>query len=213
MADGMVTGLRRKYPDVLRPVIEIIGLQDNAKRVAGMYMILTKKGPIFFSDTTVNENPSAEDLAEIAAMTAEEVRAFGIKPSLAFLSYSNFGSSNLTEAKKMQEALKIFKAKHPHIIADGEIQGAIAFDKEILEENYPFSDLIKHTPNICIFPNLSAGNIAYHLLMSLGGADAVGPILLGLKKSVHILQLGCSVREIVNMVAIAALDAQRKRKK
>lgn len=213
MADALLTGMRRKYSDTLRPAIEVIGLAPNVKKLAGMYMMLTKRGPIFFSDTTVNENPTAEELADIAAMTAEEVSSFGIKPSIALLSYSNFGSSDLPDAKKMRNALEIIKTKYPNLIADGEVQAAIAFDKDILKENYPFSEFINHAPNILIFPNLSAGNIAYHLMMSIGGADAVGPILLGLNKSVHILQLGCSVREIVNMVAIAAIDAQRKGKR
>jgi malate dehydrogenase (oxaloacetate-decarboxylating)(NADP+) len=213
MADALITGMRRKYPDTLRPAIEVIGMQPNVNQVAGMYMMLTKRGPIFFSDTTVNENPTAEQLAEIALMTAEEVKSFGIKPSVALLSYSNFGSSNLPEAVKMRKALALIKAANPTLIVDGEIQAAIAFNKEILNESYPFSEFAKNPPNILIFPNLSAGNIAYHLLMSLGGADAIGPILLGMNKSVHILQLGSSIREIVNMVAIAAIDAQRKSKR
>jgi malate dehydrogenase (oxaloacetate-decarboxylating)(NADP+) len=213
MADALITGMRRKYPDTLRPAIEVIGLEDDVDRIAGMYMMLTKRGPIFFSDTTVNENPNAEQLADIAALTARTVSSFGLKPQIALMSYSNFGSSNLPEARKMREALEFIKKKYPNVSADGEVQAAIAFDKEILQENYPFSNLINTPPNVLIFPNLSAGNIAYHLLMSLGGADAVGPILLGLKKSVHILQLGSSVREIVNMVAIAAIDAQSKKKK
>jgi malate dehydrogenase (oxaloacetate-decarboxylating)(NADP+) len=213
MADALISGLSRKYPDTLRPAIEVIGLQTGVKKIAGMYMILTKHGPVFFSDTTVNENPTAQELADIAVLTAQEVKSLGIKPKIAMLSYSNFGSSNLPEAKKVAEAVRILKATHPELDVDGEVQGAVAFDKELLKESYPFSNLIDGSPNILIFPNLSSGNIAYHLLMGLADADAVGPILLGLKKSVHVLQLGSSVRQIVNMVGIAVVEAQMKNKK
>ncbi len=213
MADALISGLSRKYPDTLRPAIEVIGLQDGVKKIAGMYMMLTKHGPVFFSDTTVNENPTASELADIAVLTALEVKSLGLKPRIAFLSYSNFGSSNLPEAKKVREAVAMVKKAYPELEVDGEVQGAIAFDKELLQESYPFSSLINGTPNILIFPNLSAGNIAYHLLMGLADADAVGPILLGLRKSVHVLQLGSSVRQIVNMVGIAVVEAQMKNKK
>jgi malate dehydrogenase (oxaloacetate-decarboxylating)(NADP+) len=212
-ADALISGLSKNYPDTLRPAIEIIGLEKAANKIAGMYMMLTKKGPIFFADTTVNENPTAYEIAEIAHLTAKEVKQLGITPRIALLSYSNFGSSSLPDALKMREAVKILHKQHPELCVDGEVQGNIAFDKELLKENYGFSNLMKGSPNVCIFPNLSSGNIAYNLLMSLGGAEAVGPILLGMKKSVHVLQLGSSVRQIVNMVAIAVIDANTKNKK
>ncbi len=213
MADALISGLSRNYPDTLRPAIEIIGLEKGVQKIAGMYMMLTKRGPVFFADTTVNENPTAADIVEITKLTSNEVRNLNIKPRIAMLSYSNFGSSTLPDAKKMSEAVEILHRDYPSLVVDGEIQGALAFNQELLKENYPFSNLVKENPNVLIFPNLSSGNIAYHLLMELGGAEAVGPILMGMNKSVHVLQLGSSVRQIVNMVAIAVVDAQVKKKK
>ncbi len=157
-------------------------------------------------------NPTAEDLVGIAAMTANTVKEFGLEPRVAFLSYSNFGSSDDEEPRKVRRAVDMMKEHYPHIIADGEIQANIAFNNDILKENYPFSDLAKGEPNILIFPNLASANIAYKLIQEISGAEAIGPILTGMKKSVHILQLGSSVREIVNMVTIAVVDAQLKRK-
>jgi malate dehydrogenase (oxaloacetate-decarboxylating)(NADP+) len=212
-ADALITGLTRKYPDTLRPVLEIIGVDKEVKKIAGMYVMLTKRGPICFADTTINEFPSAEDLVDITLLAAEKLRNLNIKPRVAMLAYSNFGSSNLNEAKKVKEAVQILHERYPDLIVDGEVQGSVAFNSELLKENYPFSNLVNNNPNILIFPNLSAGNIAYHLMMELGNTEAVGPILLGLNKSVHVLQLGSTVRQIVNMVAIAAVDAYVKRKK
>lgn len=212
-ADAVITGLTRKYPDTLRPVLEIIGVEDKVKKLAGMYVMLTKRGPICFADTTINEFPSAEDLVDITLLAAEHLKSLNVTPRVALLSYSNFGSSNLSEAKKMRDAVDLLHKKYPSLIVDGEVQGSVAFNSELLKENYPFSGLIQKNPNILIFPNLSAGNIAYHLMMELGDSEAIGPILLGLKKSVHVLQLGSSVRQIVNMVAIAAVDAYVKSKK
>ena len=212
-ADAVITGLTRKYPDTLRPVLEIIGVEDKVKKLAGMYVMLTKRGPICFADTTINEFPSAEDLVDITLLAAEHLKSLNVTPRVALLSYSNFGSSNLSEAKKMRDAVDLLHKKYPSLIVDGEVQGSVAFNSELLKENYPFSGLIQKNPNILIFPNLSAGNIAYHLMMELGSSEAIGPILLGLKKSVHVLQLGSSVRQIVNMVAIAAVDAYVKSKK
>jgi malate dehydrogenase (oxaloacetate-decarboxylating)(NADP+) len=212
-ADAVITGLTRKYPDTLRPVLEIIGVEDKVKKLAGMYVMLTKRGPICFADTTINEFPSAEDLVDITLLAAEHLKSLNVTPRVALLSYSNFGSSNLSEAKKMRDAVDLLHKKYPSLIVDGEVQGSVAFNSELLKENYPFSGLIQKNPNILIFPNLSAGNIAYHLMMELGNSEAIGPILLGLKKSVHVLQLGSSVRQIVNMVAIAAVDAYVKSKK
>lgn len=212
-ADALITGLTRKYPDILKPVMQIIGVEEKVNKIAGMYILLTKKGPICFADTTVNEFPTARELADITLLAAEKVRALNITPRVAMLSYSNFGSSNLSEAVKMRDATAILHKEHPELCVDGEVQGSVAFNRELLKENYPFSSLTSNNPNILIFPNLSSGNIAYHIMMELGNTEAIGPILLGLKKSVHVLQLGSSVREIVNMVAIAAVDAYQKKKK
>ncbi len=210
-ADAFVSGMERKYEATVRPALNIIGAEPSTK-ISGMYMMLTKGEPIFLADTTVIQNPTADDLVGIAYLAAQEVKQFNIQPRIAFLSYSNFGSSDDLEPRTVREAVRKFKEKYPHIIADGEIQANVALNPQILSENYPFSDLMQGSPNILIFPNLASGNIAYKLLQELGTAEAVGPILLGMKKSVHILQLGSSVREIVNMVTIAVVDAQEKKK-
>ena len=209
-ADAMISGLTKNYPDTIRPAIQIIGMEEGVSKIAGMYMMLTKKGPLFFADTTVNFNPTAEELAEITLLAAKEIRQFNIIPRIAMLSYSNFGSSNSPEAKLVAKARKIVKQKMPTLIVDGEMQASVAFNKELIQENYPFSELANQEVNTLIFPNLSAGNIAYNLLKEIGTADAVGPILLGLKKPVHVLQLGSSIRSIVNMASIAVVDAQLK---
>ncbi len=213
-ADAMISGLSRNYPDTIRPAIQIIGTEEGVSMIAGMYIMLTKKGPLFLADTTVNFNPSAEELADITLLVAKEVKSLGIEPRIAMLSYSNFGSSDTPEARTVRNARAIVKQKNPSLIVDGEVQGIVAFNKEIMRENYPFSELVdKGTVNTLIFPNLSAGNIAYNLLQEVGEADAIGPILLGLKKPVHVLQLGSSTRSILNMVLIAVIDAQSKMKK
>ncbi len=211
-ADAMISGLQRNYADTIRPALQIIGKEEGVNKIAGMYLMLTKKGPLFLADTTVNFNPTAEELAEITLLVAKEVRHFNLTPRIALLSYSNFGSSNSPEAKLVAKARNIIKEKAPHLIVDGEMQGKLAFNKEILKENYPFSDLLQGDVNTLIFPNLAAGNVSYNLLQEVGGADAIGPILLGLKKPVHVLQLGSSVRDIINMVLIAVVDAQTKSK-
>jgi malate dehydrogenase (oxaloacetate-decarboxylating)(NADP+) len=207
-ADALISGLTRKYPDTLRPALEIIGMEEGANRVAGMYMMLTKKGPLFFADTTANFSPTEDELVDITTLTARHVEQFNVKPRIAMLSYSNFGSSNSPEAIKVRNAVEKLKQAHPSLIIDGEMQVGVAFNKDLLRENYPFSDLVNESPNTLIFPNLAAGNIAYHLLQEVGGAEAVGPIHMGFRKPVHVLQLGSSVRQIVNMVAIAVLGAQ-----
>jgi malate dehydrogenase (oxaloacetate-decarboxylating)(NADP+) len=209
-ADAMISGLSRNYPDTIRPAIQIIGTEDGVNKIAGMYIMLTKRGPLFLADTTVNFNPTAEELADITLLTAKEVRSFGIIPRIAMLSYSNFGSSNTKEAILVRNARTIVKQRNPSLVIDGEMQGIMAFNKEILRDNYPFCELVKGDVNTLIFPNLSAGNIAYNLLQEVGGADSIGPILLGLKKPVHVLQLGSSVRSILNMVLITVIDAQSK---
>jgi malate dehydrogenase (oxaloacetate-decarboxylating)(NADP+) len=209
-ADAMISGLSKKYPDTIRPALQIIGMEDGSKKVAGMYILMTKRGPIFLADTTVNFNPTAEELADITILVAKEVRHFGITPVVAMLSYSNFGSSDSPEAQLVATARTIVREKEPSLIVDGEMQANVAFNKEVLRDNYPFSDLVNQDVNILIFPNLAAGNVAYNLLQEIGGADAIGPILLGIKKSVHILQIGSQVRSIYNMVLIAVIDAQMK---
>lgn len=213
-ADAMISGLSKNYPDTIRPAIQIIGTEDDVKKIAGMYIMLTKKGPLFLADTTVNFNPTAEELADITLLVAKEVKSLGITPRIAMLSYSNFGSSDTPEAITVRNARAIVKQKNPSLIVDGEVQGIVAFNKEILRENYPFSELVDNgNVNTLIFPNLSAGNIAYNLLQEVGEADAIGPVLLGLKKPIHVLQLGSSTRSILNMVMIAVIDAQYKMKK
>ena len=209
-ADAMISGLTKNYPDTIRPALHIIGTEEGVKKIAGMYLMLTKKGPLFLADTTVNFNPTAEELAEITLMVAKEVRHFNIVPRIAMLSYSNFGSSDSPEARLVAEARKIVKEKMPSLIVDGEMQANVAFNKEMLKENYPFSELTDKDVNTLIFPNLASGNITYNILKEIGDADAVGPILLGLKKPVHVLQLGSSVRSIFNMALIAVVDAQIK---
>ena len=210
-ADCMISGLAKNYPDTIRPALHTIGTEEGVKKIAGMYLMLTKKGPLFLADTTVNFSPTAEELADITLMVAKEVRQFNITPRIAMLSYSNFGSSNSPEAKLVAEARKIVKQKMPSLIVDGEMQASVAFNNELMKENYPFSELVDKNVNTLIFPNLASGNIAYNLLKELGTADAIGPILLGLKKPVHILQLGSSVRSILNMSVIAIVDAQKSK--
>lgn len=207
-ADALVSGLTKDYPKTILPSLQIIGMAEGVQRVAGMYIILNKKGTFFFADTTVNLNPNAHELVDIITLTARGVQFFDMEPRIAVLSYSNFGSSSGEVPEKTREAVRLAKLKHPDLIIDGEIQANIALNTEIQRETYPFSNLVDGGANTLIFPNLAAGNIAYKLLMEIGGAEAIGPILLGMKKPVHVLQLGSSVREIVNMAAIAVVDAQ-----
>jgi len=209
-ADAMLSGLTKNYAEAIRPALQIIGTEEGVKKIAGMYLLLTKKGPLFLADTTVNFHPTAEELADITQMVAKEVRSFNLTPRVAMLSYSNFGSSDSAEARLVADATRILKQRDPNLIVDGEMQGSLAFNKEILRDNYPFSDLVEQEVNVLMFPNLTAGNVAYNLLKEVGGADAIGPILLGLKKPVHVLQLGSSVRNIINMALVAVVDAQMK---
>ena len=173
-----------------------------------MYIILTKQGPYFFADTTMNVNPTAQELVDITLLTAHAVKQFNISPRIALLSYSNFGSSEGEGPNKVREAVEILHKNYPEMIIDGEMQANFALNNNLLKEQFPFSNLVDKKVNTLIFPNLSSGNIAYKLMQEMGNAEAIGPILLGLKKPVHILQLGCSVREIVNMVTIAVIEAQ-----
>ena len=209
-ADALISGLTRSYPDTIRPALQIIGKEPGVKKVAGMYILLTKRGPLFFSDTTVNFNPTAEEIVEITELTAHTVERFNIKPRIALVTYSNFGSAQGDDAEKMNRAVGILQQKHPDLIVDGEIQAHLAFNTELLEQNHPFSKLVGEGANTLIFPNLSAANIAYNLMSEAAGFDTIGPILLGINKPVYVLQLGSSEREIVNMVAIAVVEAQGK---
>lgn len=207
MADGVISGLTKNYPDAIRPALQIIGKKPGVKKVAGMYLLLSDKGPLFFSDTTINFNPSVDEIVEITELTARSVEQFNIKPRIALLSYSNFGSADGDDSIKMREATRILQEKFPNWLIEGEMQAHLAFDKELRQQNYPFAQLGNQTANTLIFPNLSAANIAYNLLKEAANIEYIGPIVLGLKKPVHVLQLGASVREIVNMVAIAVVEA------
>ncbi len=208
-ADAFISGMTKSYPKVIRPALEVIGARKTGRLVAGMYIMLNKNRTLFFSDTTVNINPNAEDLAEIIRMTHKGVEFFGFEPRMAVLSYSNFGSAGGEIPEKVQKAVEITKQNFPDWVVDGDIQADVALNQDILKENYPFSPLAQKAPNTLIFPNLAAGNISYKLIKEIGGGEAIGPILLGMGKPIHVLQLGSTVREIVNMVAIAVVDAQR----
>jgi malate dehydrogenase (oxaloacetate-decarboxylating)(NADP+) len=209
-ADALISGLTKNYVSTVKPALQIIGTEPGVKKVAGMYMMITKKGPVFFGDTTVNVSPNAQDLVDITVLIDKSVKKFNIKPRIAVLSYSNFGSNEGIIPEMVRETVSILHTQYPHIMVDGDMQANFAINPDLLADNYPFSTLVGDPANTLIFPNLESGNIAYKLLQELGGAEAVGPILLGMKKSVHILQLGSSVREIVNMVTIAVVDAQEK---
>lgn len=210
-ADALISGLTRKYPDTIRPALQVIGVEEGIRRIAGMYIIITEKRPYFFADTTININPSVQDLVDITVLTAETVKQFNIKPRIAMLSYSNFGSAEGEEVRKVQQAVEILQRDYPGMVVDGEIQANFALNKQLLSEQFPFSELVNKSVNTLIFPNLVSGNIAYKLLQEMSKAEAIGPVLLGMKKAVHILQMGSSVREIVNMVTIAVIDAQSKK--
>jgi malate dehydrogenase (oxaloacetate-decarboxylating)(NADP+) len=209
-ADALISGLTRTYPSVIRPALQVIGKSDEVDKVAGMYILETKRGPMFFADTSVNVNPTAEEIASIAALTAQAVRNLRIVPRIALLSYSNFGSAGGVDAKKMAEAARILKERHPDLIVDGEIQANFALNDELLSESFPFSTLHNKRVNTLIFPNLAAGNIAYKLLQEMAGIEVQGPVLLGMRQSFHVLQMGSSVREIHDMVRLAVVDAQIK---
>jgi malate dehydrogenase (oxaloacetate-decarboxylating)(NADP+) len=212
-ADALISGLTKDYATTIRPALQIIGTDTGVKRVAGMYMMITRKGPVFFGDTTVNVNPSVEEMVDITVLMEHTVKQFNITPRIAILSYSNFGSNDGLIPEKTREAVRILHERYPDMIVDGDMQANFALNADLLADNFPFSTLKGRPANTLIFPNLESGNIAYKLLQEMGGAEAVGPILLGLKKPVHVLQLGSSVREIVNMITIAVVDAQEKGEK
>lgn len=212
-ADAFISGLTKDYPRTIVPALQIVGVEEGIKRVAGMYIIINKKGTFFFADTTVNRNPNAEELADIIGLTARGVRFFDYSPRIGVLSYSNFGSTSGDIPEKTALATRLAKAKYPDLVIEGDIQANIALNTELQQEMYSFSALAEKGANTLVFPDLASGNIAYKLLMEIGGAEAIGPILMGMGKPVHILQLGSSIREIVNMVAIAVVDAQNHVKK
>ena len=210
-ADVLISGLTVKYSMGVRPILEIIGPAPGVKTISGLYTLLTKRGPMFLADTTINVDPTAEQIAEITANTARMLERTNIKPKVALLSYSNFGSHHGEVPRKMHKAVELLRANHPDLIVDGEMQANFALDKDLLEEVFPFSELVGQKPNVFIFPDLAAGNIAYKLLQSFGAVEAIGPLLIGVNKSAHVLQMGSSVREIVNVSALAVVDAQSRR--
>lgn len=209
-ADALISGLTKDYVSTIKPALQIIGIEKGVNRVAGMYLMMTNKGPVFIGDPTVNVDPTVDELIDITVLIDHSVRQFNIKPRIAVLSYSNFGSNEGPIPYKTRETVRLLHERYPDMIVDGDMQANFALNSSLLADNFPFSVLNGAPANTLIFPNLESGNIAYKLLQEVGGAEAVGPILLGLKKSVHVLQLGSSVREIVNMVTIAVVDAQEK---
>ncbi len=211
-ADALISGVTRSYPNTIKPALQAIGRAPKVKKVAGMYVLMTKRGPLFLADTTINVDPTGGEIADIALMAAYTVRQFGIVPRIALLSYSNFGSTRDENTQKMGLARDILKRRFPEMIVDGEMQSNFALNVELLQETFSFSDLAKYGANILIFPNLDSGNISYKLIQELTGAEAIGPILLGMNKPVHVMQLGSTVHEIVNMVTIAVAEAQTKNK-
>ena len=207
-ADAFLSGFTSKYADTIKPALQIAGTNNPENRIAGMYILITKKGPLFFADTTVNISPSARTLVDVALLADREVRKFNIVPKIALLSYSNFGAIRNGSPSRVHEAVEILHREHPHLIVDGEIQANFATNKELRMKKFPFSKLKDADVNTFIFPNLSSGNIAYKLMHELAGMEVIGPILLGIGKPIHILHLESSVREIVNMTAISVIDAQ-----
>ena len=207
-ADAVLSGLTRNYPDTIRPALQVIGRKPGVRIVSGMYIVITKEGPLFLSDCTVNKKPDAEDLVEITLQTAEIVKRFNIQPNIAMLSYSNFGSVDADSPIRVREAVAKLHLEHPELSVDGEIQANIALDQELLKNSFPFSKNLGSRVNTLIFPNLSSANIAYKLLNKTAGFEIIGPILNGMNKPVHVLQMGSGVNEIVNMIMVAVMEAQ-----
>ncbi len=212
-ADGMISGYSRAYPRVVKPVFEVIGRAVNVTRAATVHLMITKRGPLFLADTSINIEPNAEELAEIAQNAANVAATFGFEPVMALLSYANYGSSTHPKAQKVKEAVRILHESNPNLVVDGEIQTDFALNKELLQSQFPFSKLAGKKVNTLVFPNLESANITYKLLKELNGADSIGPIMVGLRRAVHILQLGASVDEMVNMTAVAVIDAQEREKR
>ncbi len=207
-ADGFLTGYSSKYSDALRPALQICGSNNSLNHIAGMYVVMNKNGTFFFSDTTINHTPSARTLIDTVLLTANEVRKFNIEPTISMLSYSNFGSTSAGSPSRVKEAVAYLHKEYPELIVDGEMQANYAFNKELRMQKFPFSKLGSKDVNTVIFPNLSSGNIAYKMMMEIGDSKTIGPILLGLKKPINVLQMGASVREIVDMAVITAIHAQ-----
>ena len=211
-ADALISGYSSNYGSVAKPMLNLIGLASGSTRIATTNIMITQRGPMFLSDTAININPSANDLIKIAQMTSGVVKMFGLEPVMAMISYSNFGSSKDKTATKVKEAVSYLHRRHPQLLVDGELQTDFALNSEMLKANFPFSRLANKKVNTLIFPNLESANITYKLLKELNKAESIGPIMMGLRKPVHILQLGASVDEIVNMTAVAVVDAQQKGK-
>ena len=210
-ADALISGITRNYRATVKPALEVIGKEEGVNNVVGMYIMRTKKGTLFLADTTINLDPTAEEIADMSILIAKKVKQFRIKPRIALLSYSNFGSTRTKDSEKMAKAAAILKEENPNLVVDGEIQGDFALDAEKMQRIFPFSTLAEESANTLIFPNLNAGNMAYKLIQEIAEVDSIGPVLVGMKKPVHILQLGCTVREIINMVTLSVVDAQIKR--
>ena len=207
--DAMISGVTSPYANVIRPALQIVGKRDDVNKIAGMYMLRTKKGPYFFADTTINMDPTAEDLVDISLLAKEKVEEFGVEPVMAMLSYSNFGSATGKSSIKAKKAISILHNNHPEVLIDGEMQANFALNKELRIERYPFTKLSDKDVNTLVFPNLNSGNITYKVMQEIGSSEAIGPIVMGLKKPIHVLQLSSSVREIVDMATIAVVDAQK----
>jgi malate dehydrogenase (oxaloacetate-decarboxylating)(NADP+) len=211
-ADALLAGVNMHYPETIRPALEVIGAHPKSGLVSGLYMLVFDKQVVFCADTTVNIDPTPEQLAQIALSTSRIVRMLGIEPRIAMLSFSNFGSVRHPKAQKVADAVRILRERAPALIVDGEMQADTAVDEHLLTTTYPFSTL-KSPANVLIFPDLSAGNIAYKLLNHLGGGTAIGPILVGMDRPVHVLEQGAEVQDIVNMAAVAVMDAQEREKR
>ncbi len=207
-ADAFVTGYATKYKDVVRPILEVIRCNSDIEHIAGMYIVITNNRPLFFADTTVNKRPDTKTIVETTLTVTRTIKWLGEKPVVAMLSYSNFGSSRTGSPERVREAVKILHKEYPDIVVDGEMQANFALNTELRDKHFPFSKLKGKNVNTLIFPNLSSGNISYKMMQEIGGAEVIGPVLCGIKRPIHIVQLGASVREIVNMAAIAVVDAQ-----
>ena len=212
-ADALISGYSRSYPSVVKPMLELIGISKGVSRIATTNVMMTQRGPLFLSDTAININPTSKDLAKITQMTSNAAKMFGIEPVMAMVSYSNFGSSENETAEKVRNAVEYLHRTYPDMIVDGELQADFALNSEMLQDIFPFSRLAGRKVNTLIFPNLESANITYKLLKELNKAESIGPIMMGLRKPAHILQLGASVDEIVNMTAIAVIDAQEREKR
>jgi malate dehydrogenase (oxaloacetate-decarboxylating)(NADP+) len=208
IADAFLSGTSSKYAYTIKPAIEVVGIRPVMDHIAGMYILMTKKGPFFFADTTVNKEPDAQALVDTTLLAAEQIRKFNVEPKIALVSYSNFGTQRKGSPATVAAAVKILHEKYPDLIVDGEMQANFALNKEIRMKKFPFSKLAGHDVNTLIFPNLDSGNIAYKMMQEIGGAEVIGPIVMGMNKPVHILQMESNVREIIYLTAIAVVDAQ-----